>query len=830
MYKAFWGRHKCPSLDNVQATPYNSDEPKNSEALANFAMWVGAHLKPLLEYTYGVEMSPDLKIRKPFLSSKAGPNFPLSLLGAFLDTCAWTFKYGLYTDQPAHNELVKYLEATGNNIMLERFKTLSRWCLSVWSYFEPNGDGGILERGLTPERVPLSERGWKIITDMTGILKPVVDGIFAKRFPVDVNPATYMVDYFGQWSIYNRALKLQLEGLRTCYGTGESLARFISSKINQKFNGYFHKLCLGKLSFILEPSGKVRTIAIVDWWTQTALIPMHEWLFTTLRKGFGDTDATFDQEGAVRRFASQGHKELYSYDLKSATDLIPQQLYLVVISAFVSKDVASAWMSLLTAREWITPYWSFKDKTGKVVQRRVTVNGSTKVRYTRGQPMGALSSWGALALIHHCIVRYAAYLVGETQFQNYLVLGDDIVIAGKNVADSYLTVCESLGITLSLQKSYMSSEGLFNFASQVVLGNTNISPLSFKKDLAMRDGFDRLTALLTSVPRGLVDFSTAGWLQQIARWVLPKSVYSDMEASRLKGVRHPVINVLGALLCGAAFSATPSAFKDALAEADILMPLRLILKPGLALFSLKLSELVQWDRRTEFQIHANRLFDRVEELLSTRYVIAREAFLKDVSRFFSPSVDGKSIYDREGDIEPSVTINFEYLVDVVTRDNISGLLPPGKLATINDGIILRMLTFPFLASFTGFFVDRMKVLYDDARLSREARERNKFLEGAWWEKGIKMDFGLESRLDTIQTLERDLGNLTLTPKIVLDMHEKKDGQMTDSVLDYLFLGLLSGRDDPQGFSDGSESSDVDFIPESSNAHKDKTNTKTSSSL
>lgn len=59
--------------------------------------------------------------------------------------------------------------------------------------------------------------------------------------------------------------------------------------------------------------------------------------------------------------------------------------------------------------------------------------------YSVGQPMGALSSWGMLALTHHFIVQVAANRLGTFPdgFKDYAVLGDDIVIANKAVANVY---------------------------------------------------------------------------------------------------------------------------------------------------------------------------------------------------------------------------------------------------------------------------------------------------------------------------------------------------------------------------------------------------------
>lgn len=107
--------------------------------------------------------------------------------------------------------------------------------------------------------------------------------------------------------------------------------------------------------------------------------------------------------------------------------------------------------------------------------------------------MGALSSWGALALLHHAIVQFAAQNSGFVGwFDAYLVLGDDIIIADKKVAESYLTICQQYGITISVAKSLISNKGLINFASQVIINGKNISPISLREELGSQTMSQRL--------------------------------------------------------------------------------------------------------------------------------------------------------------------------------------------------------------------------------------------------------------------------------------------------------------------------------------------------
>lgn len=56
------------------------------------------------------------------------------------------------------------------------------------------------------------------------------------------------------------------------------------------------------------------------------------------------------------------------------------------------------------------------------------------LRYSVGQPMGALSSWAMLALTHHAIVKIASYKAGYRRgFDLYAILGDDITIGKYSV-------------------------------------------------------------------------------------------------------------------------------------------------------------------------------------------------------------------------------------------------------------------------------------------------------------------------------------------------------------------------------------------------------------
>lgn len=204
---------------------------------------------------------------------------------------------------------------------------------------------------------------------------------------------------------------------------------------------------LGRLVKLYEARGKVRVVAITDWWTQCLLMPLHEGIFDILRAI--PQDGTFDQLAPVHRLMSYvraAGAPVYSYDLSAATDRLPVWVQAQFL-AELGVSWASNWASLLVIRPW------YLDKK--------------PVHYAVGQPIGALSSWAMLALCHHLLVQVAARRVGYKEwFPYYALLGDDIIIAEESVAMAYRTLMEDLGVTINLSKSFEMKSGTLEFAKR----------------------------------------------------------------------------------------------------------------------------------------------------------------------------------------------------------------------------------------------------------------------------------------------------------------------------------------------------------------------------
>lgn len=245
--------------------------------------------------------------------------------------------------------------------------------------------------------------------------------------------------------------------------------------------GMIAPLRMGKLSTVYDQAGKARIVAITNWWIQLALKPLHDSIFSSLRK-WNDIDGTFDQGGPLLRlYKERDPRYKFScFDLSSATDRLPITLQVDILNALgVRGDL---WSELLNFQ------WSISGDLFKLSDKYKInqLNGIPSnilwkeafVKYAVGQPMGAYSSWGMLAVTHHVIVQIAAIRAGfsKNTFRQYCVLGDDIVINNDRVAVHYQELMHTLGVGINPSKSIISYD-VVEFAKRWLTPYGEISPL-----------------------------------------------------------------------------------------------------------------------------------------------------------------------------------------------------------------------------------------------------------------------------------------------------------------------------------------------------------------
>lgn len=255
---------------------------------------------------------------------------------------------------------------------------------------------------------------------------------------------------------------------------------------------------LGKLGIKEEP-GKVRVFAMVDCWTQWLLKPLHNLLFDIMRKI--PQDGTFNQMGPIGRLLENYPNEvMYSFDLSAATDRLPVSLQRQLLNELLPMKLGDLWASILCGRKY---YYDLTDERYESLTLAPGVEPAGIVSYAVGQPMGAYSSWGMLALTHHYIVQWAAMRVGfKNWFSAYAVLGDDVVIANREVALCYLELMDGLGVKISLPKT-LKGQGSLEFAKRFIWKGQDASPVSLLEYAVSQGNLTALVELVRKLDRNI---------------------------------------------------------------------------------------------------------------------------------------------------------------------------------------------------------------------------------------------------------------------------------------------------------------------------------------
>jgi len=222
-----------------------------------------------------------------------------------------------------------------------------------------------------------------------------------------------------------------------------------------------------KLITIQEWGGKARVVAVLDIWTQTLLRPLHQ--------AFGDIlktipmDGVYNQDASsakVKAWTSDETVKVFSYDLSAATDRLPLKVQKMALAeALGDQSLVNEWASVLTNRDY-------------------TTEGGQKVRYAVGQPMGAYSSFAVFDYTHHILIQVAAQRAGiGHDFQEYTIIGDDVTIADQDVANAYVKLMASLGVSINDTKSVVYTPSYLSageMAKRLYIAGSELSAIPVK--------------------------------------------------------------------------------------------------------------------------------------------------------------------------------------------------------------------------------------------------------------------------------------------------------------------------------------------------------------
>lgn len=247
-----------------------------------------------------------------------------------------------------------------------------------------------------------------------------------------------------------------------------------------------------RLRIKYEPGGKARVFAILDFFSQSALKPVHDYLMKWLKDQH--QDGTSDHSLAAKQLAewTASNNDIWSFDLTTATDRYPIFLQVRVMKRIFGDEITELWYEIITDREFVTP------------------NGKETVKFAVGQPLGALSSWAAFSVTHHIHVRTAAKLAGvDLTKDSYRIIGDDISIFNiYRLALRYIGMMEDLSVPFSSDKSILppQCEDGFNvgeLAKRVFVNGSEITPVPPDEILiGMRSPFGKRILLESALGRG----------------------------------------------------------------------------------------------------------------------------------------------------------------------------------------------------------------------------------------------------------------------------------------------------------------------------------------
>jgi len=241
-------------------------------------------------------------------------------------------------------------------------------------------------------------------------------------------------------------------------------------------------LSRGKISSVYTPGKlKPRIFASADCFTQECLTPLHDSLMNILKRI--PEDLSHDHNDCARILKdswAQGNRFYGFSDLSDATDSIPKYMYKQLLNSYIP-TLGNKWLEVVDIE------FSLGESVIQMLEPTSVLDINSKVKYNTGQPMGFLSSWPAMALVHHWIVWLAAGSYRGAKGK-YIIVGDDIVIFDEDIYTNYLQLLRSLKIPYrsNISSSYVEfAKRQFYKGSEVTgvylsaLNATKYSPIDF---------------------------------------------------------------------------------------------------------------------------------------------------------------------------------------------------------------------------------------------------------------------------------------------------------------------------------------------------------------
>jgi len=202
----------------------------------------------------------------------------------------------------------------------------------------------------------------------------------------------------------------------------------------------------GRISIQQEGGCKARVVCLPSFWIQAYYRPLQEALLQRVKEvekcgSLQGISCMYDQNrGAyVLREWMLERKKLWSFDLSSATDRFPLDLQ----CSYLKSSGLGSWVKPVQEVARGRYYYPYTNE---------------EITYSVGQPMGVNFSFPLFHLTHLVILDSLSRQVGCRSVPCYAVLGDDVIIADRQLAKAYRVYLEDRGVKFSEAKSFEGTD------------------------------------------------------------------------------------------------------------------------------------------------------------------------------------------------------------------------------------------------------------------------------------------------------------------------------------------------------------------------------------
>lgn len=224
---------------------------------------------------------------------------------------------------------------------------------------------------------------------------------------------------------------------------------------------------VGRLGCTQEPGGKLRVYANPNACLQASLTPTKKALFGLLKTL--PRDCTFNQGQFVSEISSRlkDKHTLYCADLSNATELWHYGWQQPILQRTHCPSNQQMIMGFVCRGDW---------------DASCLGSNYDLLSWSQGQPQGVGPSFALFALSHNFLLKGMCNELGIAD-ENFVVLGDDLVIFDHSLYMLYSTVLNQAGVTVNITKT-VTSNLLAEFAGFTITSEITCRPGKFRSDLS----------------------------------------------------------------------------------------------------------------------------------------------------------------------------------------------------------------------------------------------------------------------------------------------------------------------------------------------------------